>query len=520
MTIRVARKIQAHDGYVFDANARQAAVFAGGGINGNTTDQLDFGNSSTLSVAQQFTIEIVLRPYQLRSLMGILAHWNVGSNSARWALTNGSGAAAGRLILQLSGTGSDSPITGNWLSNNAVIAADTVTHLLIAFDLGNANQQARVNVYANGVAVVGAASTPPSSMITNSTSHLVVGCWPGQSFGTAIPYFGEARGLRFYSRLLSATEAARRYIEVSTGAPFYDGAGAHPVSTASLILHAPLDGDALDESGTLQGFGTQTPAAPLGPRFVQMFPEGNSAALANGFRLACLGDSITAGSQWDANDSTNPKCAWRLELWNRIRYGADHQASGSRVVREIRFVGTQPDISPPSYWPVANAVSDGVPGRLLRDPSNNAGQLNTSLYAAIPTILGTLGTAWDGMVLLGGTNDLGHSYTAAQTAQHLTDCLNLIASTQSIGAKPIFVSTITPYAAVSPNDATYNGLIAGASGVIATARAAGINAIYVPMGSALSNPQDFASDAIHPNRAGYAKMATILSRYVAPFLTS
>ena len=193
-----------------------------------------------------------------------------------------------------------------------------------------------------------------------------------------------------------------------------------------------------------------------------------------------FGDSITYGTTCRLSPTTGVACDLRINGYpGRLR-----DLLGARYI-------TQP----------ITVTGAGVPGECASGPG--CGGVSTSGRSRLP---GTLAPAQDLVIILQGVNDLNAGFTPSQVRDSLRA---MVTSARSQG-KQVVICSLTP---VVPDDVfgyyrAEPNLIASLNGLI-DQLAVTENLPRVDMVAAFgSNPDQFLSvDGLHPNEAGYQRMA-------------
>lgn len=487
----------------------------GGDSSNNNTDAstkyVDCGNHSLLapSSTQAQTFEIWFRPHSNGSALAgnqcIAALWDVGSNSSRWAITNASGGSVALVLVYFAAAGGTDTYNLGVIGSQTAFVADRWACLHVVMNVSAGTQAGRCIVYVNGVRDNSATNANiPSSLVSPCTSHLRIGRWQGRAIGNSVPFCGDIENPHFWNRALSDAEVAQRYNEMLLGT----GSNSVFLSTlrgnvnrTSLVSAIRLDGTFTDDYGRLTP--TTVPSGTSGPvNFVHMKPAGYVEPY--GSTIGFMGDSITAGSQWDPGDSSHMKVAYRDGLITKLR------RTYAKSIR-VRSTGLHSDGNPPSWWSLI--AHDGVVGERYD-------QFNARLPALVqqdPDII----------VMLGGTNDIGQGATASTTATRLSTCLTTIYTTTGDGSanlasgatrdprKPTFVMNVPPYQAVISTINTFNAT--NFPSTIASAQANGWAVIPVDIASMFTGNDDLAPDGIHPIRSTYSAIGSKLADFVAPW---
>jgi lysophospholipase L1-like esterase len=189
-----------------------------------------------------------------------------------------------------------------------------------------------------------------------------------------------------------------------------------------------------------------------------------SAESNGGVKVMPLGDSITAGSVAGG---------YRNGLWDRFK------AKGYKV----DFVGSQSN--GPST--LGDHDHEGHPGYLINQVDQ--GVVNWLKKYQPHTVL-----------LMAGTNDACYHRDISSAPQRLATLIGHITST--LPNAEVFVAQITPLTSVT-QDAEVKSINAAIPNVV---KAAGSHVHVVDQYSAFTK-SDLSSDGIHPNAAGYEKMA-------------
>lgn len=221
-------------------------------------------------------------------------------------------------------------------------------------------------------------------------------------------------------------------------------------------------------------------AAPLG--LILMLTGASAHAQSAGLRLMPIGDSVTAGYQHIPNSNNG----YRGPLYRELTDQGD----------AVDFVGSQ------RHGVMFDPDNEGYNGYRI---DQIAGLINDKLATYHPNII----------TLHIGTNDLGQNYQVSTAPARLAALID-----QILAADPnvtLLVAQIIP--SRDPNiqalTNTYNAQIPG----IVQARAKAGKHVYMVSMSALSTASDF-SDNIHPNDAGYQKMADAWDASIQEFVAN
>jgi hypothetical protein len=259
---------------------------------------------------------------------------------------------------------------------------------------------------------------------------------------------------------------------------------------------------------TTNGFIDQGPAARYtGPNFV-FSPAGAASNTStwtpvNLGSIMPLGDSLGVGSTFGID---TPASGYRYPLFNLLT-GAGYKAN---------FVGTVQDGGGP--LPVAQQNSEGLSGYVIesQDPTDSVGSGRPGVLDGIGTWLGNgaSGSNPQYILLQIGTNDVDLSYDpgdpyGSEIGARLATLINTI-SNKTTGLRPnahLIVAEITPTMNASENTLVqeYNAYVVQD---VAAAQAAGENVTLVDMYDAINPNTDLANN-LHPNNAGYAKIAQV-----------
>jgi lysophospholipase L1-like esterase len=214
-------------------------------------------------------------------------------------------------------------------------------------------------------------------------------------------------------------------------------------------------------------------------------------------KIMPLGDSITEG--WMASLIDHPEGdigGYRGPLYSKLT------AAGYNV----QFVGSNNSF--PGALPANEIHHEGHSGWMIA--AGTAGtEWRDGLTNHISTWLGPSGADPDVILLMVGANDVWLNYNLSTASTRLSTLISMISS-KTTGLKPnakLIVAQISPFndTTIDGRAAAYNVVVAS---VVASHRAAGENVSLVDMHSALSRYTDL-SDVVHPNVAGYNKIADV-----------
>ena len=222
--------------------------------------------------------------------------------------------------------------------------------------------------------------------------------------------------------------------------------------------------------------GCSAPSTPQGPS------AQFQAQAIGGVKIMPLGDSITFGY-----DGANNTSGYRLGLWNRFLNDG----------LNIDFVGSLQSGSGPNNF-----------------DTDNEGHYGWRINQLIDNIDGWLDTYQPQIItLMIGTNDINNNEDVAGAPNRLSALIDKITARRPNAR--LLVASITPLRDAAANDRVrqYNATIPG----IVTAKVqAGKNVSYVNMAGALTLAN--IPDGIHPDAAGYDKMAVIWRNALLPWL--
>lgn len=210
-------------------------------------------------------------------------------------------------------------------------------------------------------------------------------------------------------------------------------------------------------------------------------------AVAVELKIMPLGDSITEG--------VGGQSGYRQPLYDLLKTaGYDTQFVGSLTVN-------------PGTLPVNQQAHEGHSGFVI---SAGAGRPGLADTGNIDAWLGPIGADPEIILLMIGTNDIILNNQIATAPDRLSSLISKI-SNKTTGLKPnakLIVGQIVPsYESVTQGSRTraYN---TGVADVVLNHQTLGENVSLVDMYFAL-NPTTDLADGLHPNDAGYAKMANV-----------
>jgi len=206
--------------------------------------------------------------------------------------------------------------------------------------------------------------------------------------------------------------------------------------------------------------------------------------------------------------------------------------------KKVMPFGESTTVGPPAYRKkfCDLAIADGLSidmigpnsdGPGLSYDGDNAGFIGITCSLLIDKLYSDCnGYSPDIVLLLEGTNDCGWNYQYFTDGHPIIDELSLLIDSISLKYPNalIFVGSIPPMASTSyayfgvakANAAIYNEAMPG---MIAAKAASGKKVHFVDARS-LSIQTDISSDSIHPNQAGYDKMAVLFYNAIKPFITT
>ncbi len=197
-------------------------------------------------------------------------------------------------------------------------------------------------------------------------------------------------------------------------------------------------------------------------------------------RVCCMGDSITAGF-------TTPD----MGRANRVGYRRELMGAAKARHWDIRLVG--------------NNSPGGIP------MIGQVGFTCQQIQAVVPKALREARP--DVILLQAGTNNLGKDRESVpEAARHMDDLLKVIHAAALPGHRLLIrvagITRVKSPCRISMGDAAaYNAAVAG---IVEKYRADGWNIEYVDMpGMSGMTDADICIDGVHPNTAGYRKMARV-----------
>lgn len=211
--------------------------------------------------------------------------------------------------------------------------------------------------------------------------------------------------------------------------------------------------------------------------------------------VLCLGDSITHG--WTTAGG------YRDPLYTKLTSNG----------YSLNYIGSQAN-NPSTMLTNANATHhEGhggwfVAGKAPNDPNPIS---HNGLAENLPTFFSSYGAAQPDYILLCiGTNDILNDYYLADLPSRLASLISMI-SDKNTGLAPnahLIVAQIIPCTNNNAFNTKVQAYNAAIPGIVANAQALGENVTYVNMYGALNTTTDYY-DSVHPNAAGFSKMADV-----------
>ena len=223
--------------------------------------------------------------------------------------------------------------------------------------------------------------------------------------------------------------------------------------------------------------GVSTPLlAVLLAALVWQAPQTTMAA--DQGKVMPMGDSITLGVPVNGG--------YRDPLYILLTNRAD----------TFTFVGSQTGYTTAALTAAGQDHHEGHSGYVITN-----GTSRTGLDENLASWIGSGKESPDKILLMIGSNDINLGYNMTNAPARLSDLI-----THIYGYRPgvkLYVASIIPMVGHEPDVQAFNATIPG---IVASHRALGHNAVYVPMYEALNISTDL-SDGLHPNALGYQHMA-------------
>ena len=162
------------------------------------------------------------------------------------------------------------------------------------------------------------------------------------------------------------------------------------------------------------------------------------------------------------------------------------------------FVGSQTGYTTAALTAAGQDHHEGHSGYVI---TNAVSISRTGLDENLASWIGSGAESPDKILLMIGSNDINLGYNMTNAPTRLSDLI-----THIYGYRPsvkLYVASIIPMVGHEPDVQAFNATIPG---IVASQRALGHNAVYVPMYEALNISTDL-SDGLHPNALGYQHMA-------------
>ena len=282
------------------------------------------------------------------------------------------------------------------------------------------------------------------------------------------------------------------------------------------LVHQVVYNASGGSSFTTNGFIDQGPANRYtGPNFQFTASTASTSRTSSTWspvnlgNIMPLGDSITFGIG-STYGPDYPVGGYRVPLY------ADLQGAGYKST----YVGSVTDGGDP--LPLSQQNNEGLPGYVIetKDPNdpNPQGSGIPGVLDGIGDWLGPSGSNPQFILLQIGTNDVDKQYDPGTNESEIGARLATLISTisnKTSGLRPdahLIVAQITPTEDANPALPDENQLIqeynACVANDVAAAQAAGENVTMVDMYDAINPDTDLANN-LHPNDAGYAKMAQV-----------
>jgi lysophospholipase L1-like esterase len=524
---------------------RLALMFNGSQSNADagTEDVIQFPQVAALAPAQSFAFGLWYVPYDVINARTLAGAVNVGSLNSRWSIRTGSS----QQLLVVFYTPNTDTFAGDIIgSQTGVIAYNRP--VMVGFNYGGnlGNNQLVVNGTIDGSSTVGG-SIPNTLTAGAGAAPIELGREHNQGTGTSIPASGRIWGAFFFNRILSAGDWSNLYNERWDLLPKNsDG------TVQGLVSWWPLDGDLRDR---ISGYdGTQRPAAPAGPKFINAVSTAAPGAIAGAKRVLPLGDSITSGTGYpggwrpacamemfarykkpitfiglqndpgriacSATSVTSNSCTYTVPSGHGVVAGNMISTYGFSVNAQAAIVtsttattivapltaangsqGTGTICVEPQWWnDGAHGSHSGISGQTL---ANIQGRVAAELAVAIP----------DAVVIQGGINDaVTNNVVLTSSIQGILDALDTNGLPK---ATPVIVLNLETHntATLAAMITIYNRQLA--NWITAYRSQVQRNIEMLDIASSLLMPGDYQADLIHFSQSGFEKLGVLIASKLA-----